>query len=130
VRKSIINAVHNILNDLHIFKKIYDLPTLIEQERSFPVAWINLKGEMFTPAGVQTTNSFRNAELTITIGQKNDRGEDNLNALIDSIYDAIRDNYTLSGTVINLTPTYINTDEGYLFPYALASLTFTLTFRS
>lgn len=130
MRTSIISAVYDILDALHTFKAIYKMPTLIEQERSFPVAWINLKGEMFTPSGIQKTNSFRNAELTITIGQKNDRGYDNLNSLIDTIYDTIRKNYTLSGTIINLTPTIITTDEGYLFPYALASLTFTLTYRS
>ncbi len=129
MRTTIITAIYNILDELHLFKNIYKLPTQIDKERSFPVAWINLKGETFGVEATQTTRNFRNASLDITIGQKNDRGEDNLNALIDTVYDTLRKNYTLSGSVINLVPVDIITDEGYLFPYALASLNFTLTYK-
>ncbi len=129
MRVTVINAVYDILNDLNLFKNIYKMPTNIEKERSFPVAWINLKGETFNPDALNTTSNFRNASLDITIGEKNDRGEDNLNSVIDTVYSTIVDNYTLNGAIINLSPLDIVTDEGYLFPYALASLNFRLMYK-
>ncbi len=129
MRTNIIAAVKTILEDMHLFKQVYETPTDIQKERSFPVAWINLGDETFDLNAVNTTSHFRNLELEITIGVKQDMGKDNINAAIDSIYSTLESNYTLNGTVINSTPIGIITDQGYFYPHALASITFNLLVR-
>jgi len=129
MRKKIITATKAILDDLEVFKKVHKMPTMIDKERSFPVAWVHLKGEYFQDDSVNTVNNFRHATLDITIGIRCDRGQDNLDDLLDKVYAAIKDNYTLSGTVVNSTPVEIVTDEGYLYPYSLGLISYRIMFR-
>jgi len=129
VRKIIINAVKDVLEESELFKNIYLSPTLIEKERSFPVAWINLGNEYFNPSAVDNKNFYRKLDLEIILGQKQDRGKDNMNPLLDTVFDIFESNYTINGTVINCTPIRITTDDGYLYPYAISSINYELLVR-
>ncbi len=129
MRKTIINAVQTILKDSGLFKNIYLSPTNIQKERSFPVAWINLKNEFFNEDSLTSSNFFRNITLEVILGVKQNYGEDNMNSLLDSVFELLERNYTLDGTIINLTPTQIVTDDGFLVPYAIASITYKLLVR-
>lgn len=129
MREAIITAVYNILDATHLFKHIYKMPTDVSQERSFPVAWISLKNESFAPDVISSTNYFRHIMLEIMLGKKQDYGENNMDALLDSVFDTIETNYTLGGSVINSFPIAITTDEGYTAPYALAAMDYKLLVR-
>ena len=124
MRREVLVAVKSILEDSNLFKVVRETPTKIEKERSLDIAWINLNNETFTEDSVNCVKSFRHLNLEVMVGTKQDIEEDKLNSLIDSTFALMESNYTLSGTVINCTPERVVSDEGLLFPYAMASLQF------
>ena len=123
-RTDLINAVYNILDRTGLFYNIYKEPTDIEKERSFPVAWITIGPEFIQDGELTKTSYLRVVSLDITIGVKHGTIDTNMNDLIDTVFETIKDEYTLEGTAINLLPTEIMTDKGYFHPYSLASLIF------
>jgi len=128
-RQDIILAVKEILNDTNLFKKIYTEPTDIENERSFPIAWISLGSENISEGSVSTTNYLRTITLNIDLGTRHHTTDFSMDELIDTIFDLIKDNYTLKGTIINLNPTNIMNSGGHFHPYSLATLVFTALTR-
>ena len=128
-RQDIILAVKSILEDTRFFYNIYTEPSDIEKERSFPVAWVSLGQEVILDGSVSTTNYMRTITLNIDLGVKHKTSDFSMDELIDSVFDLIKDEYTLNGTSINLTPTNINNSGGYFHPYALATLVFQVLTR-
>jgi len=128
-RVDIVNAVYDILDGMDIFNKIYKEPTDIEKEKSFPIAWITLGSESIQDGDITNTCYMRVISLEITLGTKHRSTDQHMNELIDLVFDLIKDEYTLNGTVINLIPTDIMTDKGYFHPYALASINFKVWMR-
>ena len=49
--------------------------------------------------------------------------------LIDTVFELIKDEYTLNGSVINSTPINILNAGGYFHPYSLATLIFKVLVR-
>ncbi len=128
-RIEIKSAVVDILTASGLFMKILTEPSDIEKERSYPIVWIYLGDEMILDGAISTTCYMRNITLEITLGAKHLSSDDNMDELIDSVFDLMKSNFTLNGTAINLTPTSVRTDQGYLHPYALAAISFTVTTR-
>ena len=129
-RVDVKDAVKSILEDLSVFYKIYTEPTDVEKEKSFPIAWIYLSGENITDGDISYTNYMRNITLEITVGVKHQSVKSiDLDVLIDRVFEAMKTNYTLTNTVINLTPLSVLTDRGMFHPYAFASLTYELQVR-
>lgn len=129
MRATLISSLKNILKDSNLFKVVRKLPTKIEKERTLPIAWVNLGNETFTPDSVNKIRNFRYINLEVLVGVRQMTDEDLLNPLVDSTLQLLADNYTLGGNAINLTPTTILTDNGYLYPYAMASLRFKILVR-
>lgn len=128
-RTDIIAAVKDILDDTALFKKVYTEPTDIEKERSFPIAWIDLGAETILDGAISSTCYLRNVELEITIGTRHGSTDSNMNILIDTIFDTLKSQFTLGGTAINCSPMNVFTDRGYFHPYALATITYTVSTR-
>ena len=128
-RVEIKDAVVNLLHNTGKFYKVHKEPTDIEKERSFPVAWVYLGPETVLDGAISTTCYMREISLEVTIGVNHTNFDDDMDELIDFVFDFMKDEYTLSGASINLTPTDIRTDQGYFYPYALATLNFTVTTR-
>ena len=128
-RVEILNAVKELLEDTNLFYKVYTEITDLEKERSFPVAWINLGGEMITDGDISTTCYMRDIDLDITIGTKHKSTDQNMNELLDEIFRLMKDEYTLKGTAINTSPVGITTDRGYFHPYSLATILFKVKTR-
>jgi len=123
-------AVKKLLEDLDIFYRIYIEPTDIEKEKSFPIAWIYLGPENTIDGELTKTNYMRSVSLEITIGVKHlSTDSPDMDLLLDKVYNMLKSNYTLNGTVINLTPTNLTTDQGMFHPYSLASLNYTVLIR-
>jgi hypothetical protein len=123
-------ALKEILEDMDIFYKIYMEPTDIEKEKSFPIAWITLGSESIGDGDLSVTCYMRNVSLEITVGSKHTSTSSmDMDELLDRVFETIKSNYTLNGTIINLAPLSIITDRGYYHPYSLASLMFTLQIR-
>jgi hypothetical protein len=73
---------------------------------------------------------MRNVSLEITVGSKHTSTSSmDMDDLLDKVFEAIKSNYTINGTAINLAPLSIVTDRGYFHPYSLASLMFTVQLR-
>ena len=128
-RASIKDAVIKILTVSGLFMKILDEPSDVEKERSYPVAWVYLGDEYIRDGCISTTNYMREINLEITIGALHKTTDDNMDTLIDAVFELMRSQFTLQGTAINLTPVDVRTDQGYLHPYALAALNFVVTTR-
>ncbi len=128
-RVDIRNAVISILENTGKFYKVHKEPTDIEKERSFPVAWVNLSSEMILDGAISTTCYMRQVGLEISLGVKHGTPDTDLGELIDYTFNFIKDEFTLNGTAINVTPVDIVTDRGYFHPYAIASLNFLVTTR-
>ena len=128
-RVEIKNAVIALLESTSQFYKVHKEPTDIEKERSFPVAWVYLGPETILDGAISTTCYMREISLEVTIGVNHNNYDNDMDELIDYVFDFMKDEYTLSGTAINLTPTDIRTDQGYFYPYALATLNFMVTTR-
>lgn len=128
-RVDIKNAVISILSTSNLFYEIYPEPNDIEKVMSFPVAWVYLGPEVVLDGCVSSTNYLREISLEITIGTKHLTIDNNMDELIDTVFDLMKSNFTLQGTSINLTPTSVYTDQGYYHPFALAALNFTVTTR-
>jgi len=119
-----------ILEELDIFYKIYLEPTDVEKEKSFPIAWIQLGSESIGDGDVSASCYMRNISLEIAIGSKHTSTfKPDMDDLLDKVFDALKTNYTINKTVINLIPQTIVTDRGYFHPYSLASLIFTVQIR-
>lgn len=128
-RTDLISSVITILEEPGVFYKIYDEPTDIEKERSFPIAWVYLGSEDIGDGDISTTNYFRTINLEVTIGSKHNSTNTSMNDLIDLIFDLMKTHYTLGGEAINVTPISIVTDLGYFHPYALSSINFRVLTR-
>jgi len=129
-RTEIKHAVMQILEETDLFYEVYDEPTSIEKEKSFPVAWVYIGPEYVQSGDISATNYIRSISLEVTIGSKHQSLKDTtMDEIIDTIFNLLKSNYTLKGTAINVTPTGIITDQGYYHPYAFAALTFNVQMR-
>ena len=128
-RTEILDGLYELLDSSGLFYKVYKEPTDIERERSFPVCWLNVGSESIFDGTISTTNYMREVHIEVTIGTKHRTTDQNMNELIDQVFELVKNRYTLNGKVINVSPTAIYTDRGYFHPYALASLNFEVWIR-
>ena len=128
-RSDLKTAIIQILTDMNLFFEVYEEPNDIEKIMSFPVAWVNLNSEIIRDGAISTTCYMREIGLEITIGTKHLTTDRNMDEMIDTVFDQLKDEYTLNGTAINLTPIDVRTDQGYFHPFAIASLNFIVTTR-
>jgi len=119
-RTNIITQANSIISEITDFKKIYTAQTSLSKEHSFPICWVLLGDETFSPATLK--QDYRNIELIFRIATKQSQGEDNLNPLIDKVVEKVSSNFTLNGSIIKLEIVNIETDDGLLYPYSVADI--------
>jgi len=119
-RSNIITQAKAVISEITGFKKIYTAQTSLSKENSFPICWVLLGDEFFSPATLKT--DYRNIDLIVRIATKQVQGTDNLNPLIDEVVAKLTENYTLNGSVIKLDIKSVETDEGLLYPYSVADI--------
>lgn len=119
-RTNILKQAKTIIENLKLFKKVYTAQTQLSKEHLFPICWVLLGDEDFSPATLKT--DYRTITIIFRIAVKQDKGEDNLNPLIDKIVETLTNNFTLNSSVIKLDIVRVETDEGLLYPYAVADI--------
>jgi hypothetical protein len=119
-RANILLEAKNVIATISEFKKVYTAQTQLSKEHIFPICWVLLGDEDFTAATLQS--DYRHLTLIFRIAVKQGLGTDELNPMIDKVIETVFSNYTLNGSIIKLDIERVETDEGLLYPYAVADI--------
>ena len=126
-RVNILSQLTSIINaGVPQAAKVKNTQTDFASESAYPVIYILAGPEERIPR--DTGNGTRgNLDMIVRVAAKGHSGseDDVINPLIETITDLILANSTLNTTVLDAYVSNIETDQGTLYPFALAELTIT-----
>jgi len=132
-RENILSSVLSSINPLPSVFGVAAYKTVqtdFMQENIYPVIYVIAGQEDIHRVDIGD-NFESNMDVLIRIVTKAKEQDDSdyLSPLVSRIIGDFTLNSTISGTVFDARITNVRTDEGILYPYALAELTLSLTYR-